>query len=343
MDEVVAFPGDDDWPTVDLDGEGWQRDRLNAALDLAEACGTNTLLILHRGRIVAERSWRVTPDRLGRERQARYQQSSLPPDRSGHPVADVGGVQSSVCATLLAIARDRGIIDFNHPVQEYLGPGWSAASLDQEREIAIWHLMSMTSGLDANLGYQAPAGRAWLYNPAAYQQLIRILTTSSGLDPDAVLRGWLGDRIGMSDTRWIPRDWSGSASFIGLASTARDLGRFALLIQNRGRWHEDTIVSADALDELLCPSQTMNPAYGLLWWLNGREAYVLPGSSARTAGPLLPSAPKDLVFGYGGLDSQLAVSWSHDLSTVRLGAPMIDPHRTYIAFWSHLSGAYPNE
>ncbi len=343
MREVIEFPGsDDDWTAVECEAEGWQQNRLDEVLELAERCGSSALLILHRGRIVAERYWNDVAsglDAAGRESFARL---SLAQDRSGRAIEDVGAIQNCVTAVLLASARDRGIIDFNHPVQEYLGPGWSSASLDQEREIAIWHLMSMTSGLDHELNYAAPAGVDWLYNPRAYQHLIRLLARGSGLDPDAMLRGWLGDRIGLANTRWVARDWSGSTAFIGLATTARDLGRFALLIQNRGRWRNEEVVSADALDELLNPSQTMNPAYGLLWWLNGRESFVVPAGGQRVAGPLLPAAPRDLVLGFGALNRQLAISWEQELSLVRLGASIAEPAGAFGAIWSHLRAALPS-
>ena len=342
MREVIEFPdSDDQWAAVEFDAEGWQQNRLDQVLELAEGCGSSALLILHRGRIAAERYWNDPTAGLDPEGRERFERFNLDRDRSGRPIEDVGAIQNCVTAVLLAIARDRGIIDFNHPVQEYLGPGWSSASLDQEREIAIWHLMSMTSGLDEKLSFAAPAGVEWRYNPRAYQQLIRILARGSGLDPDAMLHGWLGDRVGMANTRWVARDWSGSAAFIGLATTARDLGRFALLVQNRGRWRDEEVVSADALDELLNPSQTMNPAYGLLWWLNGRESFLVPSSQERVAGPLLSAGPRDLVLGFGTLNRQLAISWQQELSLIRLGAPIADPAGAFAAIWSHLRAALP--
>ncbi len=343
MRDVIEFPTPaGEWARIDFESEGWRKNRLDEVLELARRCGSSALLILHRGRIAAEGYWDDAASELDVEGRERFARFSLARDRSGHPIEDVGGVQNCITAVLLAIARERGIIDFNHPVQEYLGPGWSKASLDQEREIAIWHLMSMTSGLDAQLKFAAPAGVEWLYNPPAYQLLIRILARSAGLDPDAMLRGWLGDRIGMADTRWVARDWSGSAVFIGLASTARDLGRFALLIQNRGYWGNESVVSADALDELLNPSQTVNPAFGLLWWLNGRDAFVVPASRARIEGPLLPAGPQDLVLGFGALNRQLAISWEQELSLVRLGAGIADPAGVFETIWTHLLAALPS-
>ena len=85
----------------------------------------------------------------------------------------------------------------------------------------------------------------------------------------------------------------------------------------------------------------MNPAYGLLWWLNGRESFVIPSSHERVAGPLLPASPRDLVLGFGTLNRQLAVSWAQELSLIRLGAPIAEPAEAFETIWSHLQAALP--
>src|SRR3712207_7221197 len=52
---------------------------------------------------------------------------------------------------------------------------------------------------------------------------------------------------------------------------------------------------------MLSPQAPDNPAYGFLWWLNGQRTHRLPGPMRmRTfAGPLIPSAPPDLVSALG--------------------------------------------
>jgi CubicO group peptidase (beta-lactamase class C family) len=64
----------------------------------------------------------------------------------------------------------------------------------------------------------------------------------------------------------------------------------------------------------------MNPAYGLLWWLNrlpvGRS---MRGEEVVDATTLIPSAPPDLYAAQGALGRKLYVVPSLDLVVTRLG------------------------
>ena len=100
--------------------------------------------------------------------------------------------------------------------------------------------------------------------------------------------------------------------------TVHDMARFGLLMQRAGRWGDREVVPADELDRVLRPSQPLNPSYGELWWLNGQEAHQLP-QRPRRPGPLLPSAPEDLVSALGADDQKIYVSRSTGLVVTRLG------------------------
>ncbi len=79
------------------------------------------------------------------------------------------------------------------------------------------------------------------------------------------------------------------------------------MIQAGGRWGDQVIVGdTEYLSDMLSPSQSLNPAYGYLWWLNGQE-FVLAGSrvGGNRSGPLIPSAPPDLVAMQGRNDRKL--------------------------------------
>ena len=127
-------------------------------------------------------------------------------------------------------------------------------------------------------------------------------------------------------------------------TTARDLARLGLLILAGGAWRGETIVEdADYLAEMLRPSQALNPAYGLLWWVNGQASalsWALPPE--KTAGPLIPSAPPDLVAAQGARDRKLYVVPSLDLVVARLGDDgSTDASSFNDAFWWLLAQAAP--
>jgi CubicO group peptidase (beta-lactamase class C family) len=74
------------------------------------------------------------------------------------------------------------------------------------------------------------------------------------------------------------------------------------------------------LDESFAPSQPFNRSYGYLWWLNGQESFMLPGPAPPARpGPLVPTAPVDLVAALGKADQKLYISRELGLVVARLG------------------------
>lgn len=103
--------------------------------------------------------------------------------------------------------------------------------------------------------------------------------------------------------------------------TAPDMARVGLLVARGGDWNGRSVLKdprylATALDS----SQDLNPSYGYLWWLNGKSAHVLPGPPVRRPGPIIPSAPTDLVAALGKDDQTIYVCRSLDLVVTRIGA-----------------------
>jgi hypothetical protein len=103
-------------------------------------------------------------------------------------------------------------------------------------------------------------------------------------------------------------------------STARAMARFGLMILNRGVWNQDTIMhDMNYFDAMLNSSQSLNPSYGYLWWLNGKSSFMLPGLQSSFPGSFLPNAPNDLVSGIGKYCQYVNVVPSMNLVLVRMG------------------------
>ena len=325
-------PADGPWATVDPGDAGWDATKLDAALDLAGERRSSAVVVLHRGRIMAERYWPVDDPGTG------YANQRQGTTAAGHPKEDVASVQKSVVAILTAIAAERGLLTFDDAVSDHLGAGWTQASAEQEAAISIRHLLAMTSGLTPQLAYEADPGTRWRYNTPAYHHLLRIIAGAANESRDAVTSDWLTGRIGMRDSSWAPRPWANSDIAVGFLTTARDLARFGLLVQARGDWDGVAVVEdASAFDLATRPSQDLNPAYGLLWWLNGQPFRLAAGGAARSDGPLIASAPPDLVAALGALDRKLYVVPSLDLVVTRLGdRGSVDGSSFNDAFWDLL-------
>jgi len=330
-------PADGPWETVDPAAAGWDAAGLDAALALAGDRDSTGVVILHRGRILAERHWTLDAPSRG------HVNGSHGPNADGHAVEDVASVQKSVVAVLVGLARERGLVALDDPVTDHAGR-WTRATAEQERAVTIRHLMAMTTGLTPALEHDAAPGSKWLYNTPAYHHLLRIVAAAAGLDRNAVTREWLTGRLGMRDSRWAPRPWAASAIATGFATTARDLARFGLLILAGGSWDGETVMEdTEYLEEMLRPSQALNPSYGLLWWTNGQASsmsWAIP--PVATGGALIPAAPADLVAAQGARDRKLYVVPSLDLVVSRLGDNGSREGSSFNdAFWERLVEAAP--
>jgi CubicO group peptidase (beta-lactamase class C family) len=57
-------------------------------------------------------------------------------------------------------------------------------------------------------------------------------------------------------------------TYADMETNARDFARLGVLMVNQGVWNGRQIVSRDWLVSSTRPSQTLNPRYGLLWWID---------------------------------------------------------------------------
>jgi CubicO group peptidase (beta-lactamase class C family) len=313
-------PPEGPWQTVIPESVGWNADSLGAALDYAGAQRSSGVVILHRGRILAERFWELAPaedDPIDRVHKMITGRTS-----DGQAIEDVASVQKSVLSFLAGVARGKGLLDFEAPVARYLGTGWSRATPAQEAEITVRHLLGMTTGLAMNGSYEAPPTTKWMYNTPVSSKIVQILEKASGLAVEEYTKQWLTDPIGMHDSRWTPRPWIDEAgasdgNTIGFSSSARDLARFGLMVLAGGEWSGSDILSdPDYFAEAHSSSQAHNPSYGLLWWLNGRPKLE---SGGKRAGTLVETAPADLVAAQGALGRKVYVVPSLELVVTRLG------------------------
>ena len=337
-DRRLYFPPvDETWETVDPAEAGWDTERLDAALALAGERSSTGVVILHRGRILAERHWTLDSPSRG------HVNGSHGPNAAGHAVEDVASVQKSVVAVLVGMAQERGLLALDDPVTDHAGR-WTQATAEQERAVTVRHLMAMTTGLTPGLEYEARPGSNWLYNTPAYHHLLRIVAAAAGLDRNEVTRQWLTGPLGMRDSRWEPRPWANSAIATGFATSARGLARFGLFILAGGSWDGETVIEDKTyLAEMLQPSQALNPSYGLLWWANGQTSsmsWAIP--PVTTSGTLIPAAPTDLVAAQGARDRKLYVVPSLDLVVARLGDNGSREGSSFNdAFWERLIEAAP--
>ncbi|MEX0596809.1 MAG: serine hydrolase, partial [Candidatus Paceibacterota bacterium] len=214
-----------------------------------------------------------------------------------------------------------GLLVINNKVSDYLGTGWTSATLIKENLITNWHLLTMTSGLNETLGddvspqnlqYVADAGSRWAYHNA-YVKLQDVVAEASNQTWTNYFNSRLRDKIGMSGM-WIP---SGGLSVYW--SNTRSMARFGLLSLNKGKWENEIIIPEAYMTQAISTSQNINKAYGYMWWLNGKESFRLPQTQLQFPGSLIPNAPADMVSGLGKNDQKVYVVPSKKMIVIRMG------------------------
>lgn len=291
------------WETISPTSLNWCDDDIEALYDFLEVEQTKSFILLKDGKIVLEQYF------------GDFGQDSLWIWYSAG---------KSLRATLVGIAQAEGLVNIEDSSADYLGQGWSSLSPEKEALITIRHQLTMTSGLDETefscitpncLTYVADAGTRWAYHNGSYNLLKPILEKVSGQTLNQYTNTRIRNTIGMWSGFWL--DVGNNSFFV---SRARDMARFGLLIANQGVWKETTILKDSAFyDQMVNTSQNLNPSYGYLWWLNGKEGYIPPGSTDFIEGPIAPDAPSDVFLAAGSQGQFIGISPDNGWVMIRQG------------------------
>lgn len=301
----AAYVPDSDapWETAAPDSAlGWCAEGMDSLQDYLAATGTKAFIVLHEGRISVE--WYFDT----------FSADSL------WYWASAGKV---LTGALIGQAQAEGLLDLDDATSVHLGTGWTDCPED-EPDITIRHQLSMISGLDDDvpnghctlpscLGCLAEPGSRWAYHNGPYTLLTEVLSEATGMGLNLYLASRINQTIG-SSLLYLPQEFNRI-----VVSRPRDMARFGLLALRNGIWAGDTVVPPAYLSEATSPSQDFNPSYGYLWWLNGQPEYQVATTQVVLPGPLIPSAPEDLVAGLGKNDQKLYVIPSQDRVVIRMG------------------------
>ena len=276
---------------------------MQAVLDYVQNQQTTGFLIVRGGKTMVERNWPLPADAAQFRRTMAYETT---PD--GALLEDVASQQKSFVSFLVAVAVDKGLLDVGKPVSAYIGPGWSKASPDQEARIRVLDVLNQSSGLTEQFTYAAPPGTTFFYNTPVYAITKKVLAAAAHQPLETLTRDWLTGPAGLANTSWRPRPaaMADVGNPTGLVTSPRDAAKFGQIILDGGGAADGRrLVSEAGLGSMFIRSAT-NPAYGRLWWLNG-STYTIRPLSRRVDGPLVPSAPADLVAALGALDRKIYV------------------------------------
>lgn len=290
------------WETISPVTLGWDTLKLRDAINYVGENNSTAFIILWKGRIVTEKYW------------GGFTSTSS---------ARIFSATKSIGSFLIGLAQQQGKLDINKKVSDYIGTGWSNALPIRENKITVKHLITMTSGLTENLIYEAEPGTKWYYNTIAYHKIYAVLAAAYNQSNDEYTKAQLWSKIGMQNSFWDVEPGGGPS----MSCSGRDMARFGLMILSDGKWNGTTLMNdSEYFKTMTNSSQSLNPSYGYLWWLNGKSAYMLPGTTGEVfSGGLVPYAPSDWIAALGYGDKKIYVVKSKDLVIIRHGAPSNAP------------------
>lgn len=323
----------DIWETQSLAALNWNEAAVDDLFNFLETNNTRAFIVLKDGKIVLEEYWGKNAAGIG-DFQA----------NSNWYWASAG---KTLTAFLVGKAQEAGDLNIARPSSDYLGRGWTSLSTDQEALITVRNQLTMTTGLDyrvedihctdpACLRYLTDAGQQWFYHNAPYTLLEQVVENATGINYDDYMNLQLEVTVGIKGF-WLKSGYNNV-----YWSTARDAARFGLLILNGGDWNGQTIMADKTyFEDMITPSQSLNPSYGYLWWLNGQNTVIYPGLPTAFPGPVASNAPADAFAAMGKNGQFIVVVPSEDLVVVRMGLAPGDalvPTTFHNEMWEKLMG-----
>lgn len=299
--EEMYFPSNTDqlWETKSMESLKWNTDAVDDLEEYLIQANSKAFMILVNGRIVMEEYYG------GHTQTSTWEWNSA---------------GKTLVATTTGIAQQEDLIDINTPANQYLGAGWTSETSEEESLITSRHLLTMTSGLNdesnlvikSNLTYLADAGTRWSYSNV-FQKLMDVVAAASDQEFDTYFDAKLKNKIGMDGY------WNHGTIFTIYHSSARSMARFGLLALNKGKWKDEQVVTEAFFTESTSTSQSINPSYGYLWWLNGKSKYMVPGGQTVYNETLVSNAPADMFAAMGASDQRIYVIPGLNMIVVRMG------------------------
>ncbi len=293
------------WDTVSVQSLGWNAAAVAPLHAMLEAAHTRAFIVLKNGRIVMEKYFGTfTKDSLW------YWASA----------------GKSMTSVLVGIAKSEGRLALSDTTSKWLGKGWTSAPPEMEDKITIRHQLTMTTGLDDGvpdrdctdrscLLFKTDAGTRWAYHNAPYTLLDPVIERATGQSLNTYYLTRMRSKIGMNGFYFASGDYNNV-----LMTTPRSMARFGLLMLNRGVWDTTPILNDTAyFREMTTSSQTINPSYGYLWWLNGKTSYMLPTLQMVFPGSVSPAAPADMFAALGKNGQLINIVPSLGIVFIRMG------------------------
>lgn len=292
------------WDTLSPASLGWCEPQIDSLLDYLEAKNSKAFILLKDGKIVIEKYF-------------------------GTFTIDSVWYWASAGKTLtgftVGIAQQEGFLSIQDTTSDYLGTGWTVCPPLKEEKITIRHQLTMSSGfddgvpdhyctLDTCLQYLADAGTRWAYHNGPYTLLDSVIESATGQSLNSYFTQKVKNPTGMTGA-FFPSGFNNV-----FFSKPRSMARFGLLMLSQGNWNGNQILTdTNYYQQMVSSSQTLNPSYGYLTWLNGKSSFMVPGLQFNFPGSFSPNAPSDMIAALGKDGQIINIVPSQNLVYIRMG------------------------
>ena len=214
---------------------------------------------------------------------------------------NVKSVSKSVISALVGIALGEGVIgDLDETVYEHF-PRYFTDDMDpRKKEINLWHLLTMTSGLDLDENgpisseifgtldwlkktYERPMrddpGTRFLYSTPLTHTMSAIISEASGMSLHEFADEHLFGPLSFGEVQWRkgPQGYNFGGAELFLLPV--DMARFGYLFLSGGMWEGRQVVPAEWVEESTTNKLggISGTLYGYWWWLHDDGSYRAAG------------------------------------------------------------------
>ncbi|MGI9408218.1 MAG: serine hydrolase domain-containing protein [Hyphomicrobiaceae bacterium] len=304
-------------------------EKLRAAFEAGELSGLHSVLVVHKGEIVAESHFKGEDERWG---------SSLGERVHGQDTLhDLRSVTKSIVSLLHGIALSEGRVPgLDERLIDHFPEYADLAKDPERRKILVRHALSMKMGTEWNedLPYSDPKnseiamelardryrfvldrpmvnepGDWWVYNGGATAVIAKLIADGAGKPVDTYAEEKLFKPLGITKFEWIKGGDDVPSAASGLRLNIHDLAKIGQLVLQDGSYEGKRIVPAHWLDASFTPYSNLQSGlrYGLFWWLSGE------------------GSPPNWSAGFGNGGQRLTISKGEELVLVVFAGNYNDP------------------
>ncbi|MNE25617.1 6-aminohexanoate-dimer hydrolase [compost metagenome] len=250
----------------------------------------HSVLIAKSGKLVYEHYWSGKDEVWGTDKGII--------EHAPDSLHDIRSISKSIVSACIGIAIQQGKIkSVDQHVFDFF-PEYANLDTGLIKGLTIKHLLTMTSGLKWNedVPYDNPEnsevkmafsknqvefilsqplevspGKKWKYNGGTTQLLAAIIEKTTGKKIDEFANDYLFKPLGIEKYEWTKYPGTSyPAAASGLRLTSRDLMKFGLLYQQKGKWNNKQIVTAKWVEDSFKPYTDLpfeGGKYGYQFWI----------------------------------------------------------------------------